>query len=250
MVNIFISHIDEEAKIAFVLKGWIESSFLGQCKVFVSSDKEDIPPGSKWLDEINAALESASVFIVLCSPKSLSRPWINFETGCGWIKNVPIIPICHSGQQKSSLPAPISMFQAVEVEEPEFANCLLSGIARSFGFDSLPRIDRLAMQRELLEACDQSSKLKTTEDQKVSSSDTNLPSEGINILKFLAQHSEDGSTTEELASHLGVSDQKMKYFLDLLKNAKLLSRSLYFGSPTIYSLNQAGRKYLFDRGML
>ena len=67
-MNVFISHISEEAHIAKVLKEWIESSFLGQCDVFVSSDKEDIPAGSKWLDQIDTALEcyySIYVFFIL-----------------------------------------------------------------------------------------------------------------------------------------------------------------------------------------
>ncbi|HYR02507.1 MAG TPA: toll/interleukin-1 receptor domain-containing protein, partial [Syntrophobacteria bacterium] len=85
-MRVFISHISEEAPLAHVLKDWIESSFAGQCDVFVSSDKDDIPAGSKWLEEIESALGSASALIVLCSPSSLSRPWISFETGCGWIK--------------------------------------------------------------------------------------------------------------------------------------------------------------------
>ena len=51
-----------------------------------------MPAGSKWLEEIDQALAAAVVLLVLCSPASLRRPWINFETGCGWIKRVP----CHS----------------------------------------------------------------------------------------------------------------------------------------------------------
>ena len=78
MMKIFISHISEEAPIALVLKNWIESSFIGQCDVFVSSDLDDIPAGSKWLKKIEQALDSAVVIVVLCSPLSLLKPWINF----------------------------------------------------------------------------------------------------------------------------------------------------------------------------
>jgi hypothetical protein len=58
-MKLFISHISEEASLALVLKDWIESSFAGQCQVFVSSDKDDIPAGSRWLDEIDKALVGA-----------------------------------------------------------------------------------------------------------------------------------------------------------------------------------------------
>jgi len=95
-LNIFISHISEEASIAEVLKDWIESTFLGQSEVFASSDTDDLPARNKWIDEIDQALDSAVAFLVLCSPASLKRPWIHLETGWGWIKGLPIIPICHS----------------------------------------------------------------------------------------------------------------------------------------------------------
>jgi len=88
--KIFISHIHEEVDLAIVLKDWIESTFSGQCDVFVSSDTNDLPAGSKWMDELEKSLDEAVAFIVLCSPNSLSHPWINFETGCGWIKNVQL----------------------------------------------------------------------------------------------------------------------------------------------------------------
>src|ERR1044072_1906616 len=110
MNKIFLSHISEEAPLAKVLKEWIESTFAGQCEVFVSSDKSSNPPGSRWLDLIDSALTDSKAFIVLCSPSSLRRPWINFETGCGWIKRVPVIPLCHSGQKSGQLPMPISLF--------------------------------------------------------------------------------------------------------------------------------------------
>jgi hypothetical protein len=151
-MRVFISHISEEAPLAHVLKDWIESSFAGQCDVFVSSDKDDIPAGSKWLEEIESALGSASALIVLCSPSSLSRPWISFETGCGWMKHVPIIPICHSGQKKASLPSPLSMLQALELDEQDFVYDLLSGLAKHLGFGKVPRIDQAAMRSQLTEA--------------------------------------------------------------------------------------------------
>jgi hypothetical protein len=70
-MNIFISDILEETSIAEILKDWIESTFLGQCEVFASSDKADLPAGNKWIGGTDQALDSAVVFLVLCSPTSL-----------------------------------------------------------------------------------------------------------------------------------------------------------------------------------
>jgi TIR domain len=76
---VFISHITEEKPIAIAFKDLIETSFLGMIDVFVSSDENSISTGQRWLDNITTALKECSIEIILCSPKSVSRPWINFE---------------------------------------------------------------------------------------------------------------------------------------------------------------------------
>lgn len=94
---VFISHITEEKEMAMELKKLIEESFLGMLDVFVSSDENSISSGSKWLDNITSALSSCAIELILCSPNSVKRPWINFEAGAGWVRDIPVIPLCHSG---------------------------------------------------------------------------------------------------------------------------------------------------------
>ena len=151
-MNIFISHISEEASIVEVFKDWIESTFLGQSEVFASSDADDLPAGKKWIEEIEQALDSAVVFLVLCSRVSLKRSWIHLETGWGWMKGLPIILICHSGQKKDDLPSPISTFQALEINSDGFVSDLFTTLAKHLGFAKFPRIDQDAMIHELTAA--------------------------------------------------------------------------------------------------
>jgi hypothetical protein len=148
-MNIFISHISEETSIAEILKDWIESTFLGQCEVFASSDRENLPAGNKWIGEIDQALDSAVAFLVLFSPTSLKRPWVNVQTGWGWIKGLPIIPICHSGLKKDDLPPRISSFQGIEIDSDGFVSDLFGRLTEHLGFSKFPRIDQDAMAREL-----------------------------------------------------------------------------------------------------
>ncbi|MBC6316746.1 toll/interleukin-1 receptor domain-containing protein [Listeria grandensis] len=137
---IFISHITEEKDIALKLKGIIEKSFLGMIDVFVSSDDKDLTMGSKWLGQISTALERASVEIVICSPYSITRPWINFEAGAGWVRNIPVIPLCHSGMKRSELPVPLNQLQAGEAKDINSIRGILSTISTSLG-SSVPDID-------------------------------------------------------------------------------------------------------------
>jgi len=154
--KVFLSHIHEEAPLALVLNDWIEKAFPDQINVFVSSDEKDIPAGEKWLDKIDGALGESQAFIILCSPYSISRPWINFETGCAWVKKVPVIAICHSGQSISSLPRPLSDFQDLAIGDREFIDKLLSSLAHHLGLGKIHPIDKASMMAEISNSLEKS----------------------------------------------------------------------------------------------
>jgi len=119
---IFISHITEEKEIALGLKKLVQGTFLNMIDVFVSSDPTSIKMGRKWLEEITLALKTCAVEIILASPRSVTRPWINFEGGSAWVRDIPVIPLCHSGMVPTKLPAPLGALQAATAtEEPELA---------------------------------------------------------------------------------------------------------------------------------
>ncbi len=109
---IFISHVQAEKEIAGALKDLIETAFLGTVGVFVSSSSNSIQIGSEWLEKIKAALKACDVAIVLISPASANRPWINFEAGAVWSREKPVIPLCHSGATEDNLHQPLKMLQA------------------------------------------------------------------------------------------------------------------------------------------
>ena len=108
---VFISHISQEAQLAELFKSQIAQDFLGMIEVFVSSDGESISVGSKWLNDMDAALKNAKVELIICSEDSVKRPWINFEAGAGWVKGIPIVPVCHTGLRPVDLPIPLNMLQ-------------------------------------------------------------------------------------------------------------------------------------------
>ena len=108
---VFISHLGAERVIALKLTELVEQSFLGMIEVFVSSDPDSISMGSRWLDNITFALKNCAVELVLASPESIERPWVNFESGAGWVRDIPVIPICHSGMEPDNLPSPLDQLQ-------------------------------------------------------------------------------------------------------------------------------------------
>ena len=130
---VFISHITEEKELAVRTKELIENSFLGMIEVFVSSDEHSIALGQKWLDNITQSLKSCALEIILCSPKSVTRPWINFEAGAGWIREIPVIPLCHSGMTPSKLPMPLNLLQAATANEISSLKLLFPVLAQTLG---------------------------------------------------------------------------------------------------------------------
>lgn len=137
---VFISHISDEIEIAIAFKKLVEDNFLGLIDVFVSSDEHSISPGQKWLDNITNALKNCSVAIILCSPKSVVRPWINFEAGSAWIRDIPVIPLCHSGMKPSALPVPLKLLQAASASEISSLKLIFSVLAKAIG-SQVPKVD-------------------------------------------------------------------------------------------------------------
>jgi hypothetical protein len=117
--TIFISHISEEAELAKVFKCAIENDFLQMVSVFVSSDTASIQAGENWLKSIDEAIRDAAVEIIICSRSSITRPWINFEAGAGWMRKIPIIPVCHSGLKPRDLPMPLAVLQGLVAGDVE-----------------------------------------------------------------------------------------------------------------------------------
>ncbi len=102
----------------------------GRSRVFLSSDVESIPVGEKWLLSIEQALADCVALVVLCSHESKSRPWINFEAGAAWIRNVPVIPVCHGGLQPNELPLPLSLRAGIIASESDGLSRLYGRIAK------------------------------------------------------------------------------------------------------------------------
>ncbi len=137
---IFISHISSEKEIALAFKALVQQAFLGIIEVFVSSDPESIAMGGRWLDDITEGLVNCEVEIVFASPESITRPWINFEAGAGWIRKIPVIPICHSGLTPSNLSPPLSQLQSATATKSSELDNVFKRLAKTLECNT-PTVD-------------------------------------------------------------------------------------------------------------
>lgn len=147
---VFLSHITEEAELAGLFKAEIERVFLGMIDVFVSSDNASISLGNNWLDRITEGLRSAHAIMLLCSPASITRPWINFEAGAGWARNITVAPLCHSGLRPVQLPLPINLLQGIEAHDETKLGSLFAMLAGKLN-SSTPSIDSKALARRVVD---------------------------------------------------------------------------------------------------
>jgi hypothetical protein len=251
-MKVFISHISEEAPVASCLKDWIESSIVG-CDVFVSSDSAALPAGTRWLNELDTALRQADVLMVVCSAASLQRPWVNFESGCAWARGIPIMPLCHSGSSKGSLPRPLGEFQGIDLVDPSFPRLLLEALKKHFKLPRSPRIheERFAAEVAAAIAAVQPSQPVAAAAPPIFQPSTTEPSgAGDLVLEFLAEENLEGVEADTIAERFKWGHHKSVHELDELASAKLLRRSLKVGYDPKYLLTEAGRRYMAQRGML
>lgn len=125
-MKIFLSHISEESQLAQEIKQNLEEA-LPTVKIFVSA--VDVHLGDAWLKEIDKALSDSRAVLVLCSQNSTRRPWINFESGGGWSRRLPVIPICHGDLKKEKLPYPLNIFQGIDLDNERNCEELTNRIA-------------------------------------------------------------------------------------------------------------------------
>ena len=139
-VRIFLSHVTVESKLADALQKHLIRDFIGLVEVFVSSDTLSIPVGSKWLDEVTAALNRADMHLILCSDEAVARPWISFEAGAAHIRQISLVPLCHSGFTPAQLPVPLSEYEGIAVSQKEGLIRLYRVIGNALG-SNIPEIN-------------------------------------------------------------------------------------------------------------
>lgn len=121
---IFISHINEEGEVAIKLKSDILSYYRGSVTVFVSSDFESIEGGRDYFNTIIDKLRKCILMITLCSPESVKREWINFETGFGYAREINVIPLLYRGLEFSDIHSPIQRMHGYKISDASLNNIL------------------------------------------------------------------------------------------------------------------------------
>lgn len=133
---VFLSHVHEDQYTANVLEEVIKKALLGGLEVFNSSNRKSISVGDPWRDVIVERLHSSRTLLVLATPESVSSPWVNFEAGGAWVAGNRVIPCCAKGMTPSSLPAPLSHLQAIDLSSSDDLRTLIKHLADVVDLDA------------------------------------------------------------------------------------------------------------------
>ncbi|MEQ1557778.1 MAG: hypothetical protein ABL933_02405 [Methyloglobulus sp.] len=102
------------------------------------------------------------------------------------------------------------------------------------------RLEKLEKDRRALE--------KKVVNKSTESHGIHLDEAKEKILTLLSQHSD--LTEEQISGHLSMSIQLAKFHLEELKKKSMVSDFYAMESPVYWSIDQAGRSYLFSHGLL
>ncbi len=143
--TIFISHANEDAILAEIIKTQIDNVFEKKIKVFVSSIPGTISPGSDWFDKILGNLTGNNAFIVLVTPYSEKRPFVWFEIGFSWLrrlnKNCEIYAICVPPINHGNLPEPLCRLQAISLADKKQTKAFFTELIKQFSLGNLNNLE-------------------------------------------------------------------------------------------------------------
>lgn len=140
MPLVFASHAAADNVVAAQFREHLIDDFLGMCDVFVSSNLDSINAGQEWHQAIKSNLLAADIVVGLLSPLAVTRGWVYAEFGAGWIREIPTIPLCHSGLTPAQLPAPLNSFQGLMLTDAVHLQHLYGLISQAVGCNA-PQID-------------------------------------------------------------------------------------------------------------
>ena len=123
-VHVFISHATANAALAEALAGALETAPQG-VTTFLSSRPGDIRADEAWLQSIERSLQQADVYIIVLTPESVSRPWVNFEAGAAWFSGRRLIFVRISALPAGDIPLPVASRQTYALDDlPQFVAVL------------------------------------------------------------------------------------------------------------------------------
>lgn len=96
--NIFLSFAGEDERLAKALMAAIRKRYARKIEVFMFKDRSSIALGQNPFEKVKKALtQDKPLVLVLATPVSVARPWVNFEAGAGLAAEYGAVVLCAKG---------------------------------------------------------------------------------------------------------------------------------------------------------
>jgi hypothetical protein len=112
--SIFISHASTDRTVAESLAARLAGPDV---MTFLASRPGDIRADAQWLPSIQTALREATAYVILLTPNSVVRPWVNFEFGAAWSSGKTYVLVRAGGLAAEEIPLPLSSQQIYSLED-------------------------------------------------------------------------------------------------------------------------------------
>jgi hypothetical protein len=242
-MSVLLCHVREEAEVASVLKEWIESSL--DRDVLVRGEGQSIRLDDRRLAQVEHDLSEARIILLLCGERSIRRPWIGFAAGCAWIKRVPVVVVCPTGDVAAGLPPLLASFPAFRADDAASCQALLETLAGHLSRARVPRINVNLMVDELTTAANPGDAPKPAA-RPVASGPALQPIE-LRLLAVIKRHDDFACTAPILAMALEEQEREVRRTLERLANNDLLTLRVSTNPTdpdTRYALTDKGRIHL------
>jgi hypothetical protein len=114
---IFLSHAAADAALAAYTEDKLRQAIPSH-EVFRTTRVGQTPSGYPWFQHIADHLRGAAKYLVLLTPASQTRPWLNFETGAAWMTGRTVVPALGGGLTAGEVVEPLRHLQLVSLEVP------------------------------------------------------------------------------------------------------------------------------------
>lgn len=134
-MQVFISHASLDSELAELVERQLKLGNPDIC-VFRTTRVGQIPSGKEWLTHIQENIRASDRFLVLLTPWSMRRPWVNFEAGAAWHSEKHIVPVVAGSLEKGEVVEPLRSLQLLSLEDQSEATQAFTDLDSILG-DSL-----------------------------------------------------------------------------------------------------------------
>ncbi len=127
---LYIVHAADDKALAQFVKSQVEAT-VPALRIFLASKPGQIPTGSDWLAEIQGKLTDSTEYLLLLTPRSITRHWVWYEAGAAWMTGRSRYPVAAGGLARQDIPFPLGAAQTLALDDPDEATQLFTDLGGS-----------------------------------------------------------------------------------------------------------------------